>query len=191
MSGLEGTIRTFDDVSCQLTLIEVDLGGRFGITENIRESLQALDRAGNLPEDELVADWHDMLASYLNFMRYIEVVRTTDMIATRHPPSPEVVVLRLDGTELARLPPAQAMDLAHRIAEAAVGDGEEREYSTTKGRMFSDTTFDPDKPIRPKGDGWYLLGPGSVNNDGDIAWTWYRDAPKPRGSEMVDPPRRR
>lgn len=50
--------------SARLQAIEKELAQRLGITGDVRQQLIELDRAGNLNEDNLVANWHQELASY-------------------------------------------------------------------------------------------------------------------------------
>jgi hypothetical protein len=66
---LDGEMKTFESTRDQLEDIERQLAGRHNIRRQVRPTLIAMDRAGELPEDELVADWHDVYASYLNYAR--------------------------------------------------------------------------------------------------------------------------
>ena len=55
---------TIDDARIELERIEGLLGARYGLRTNVHALLLEMARAGQLPEDELVADWHDAMASH-------------------------------------------------------------------------------------------------------------------------------
>lgn len=61
---------TFADCVRDLEAVETKLAARFNLTGNIRNQLIAMDRANNLLEDELVADWHDLYSSYMEWIRH-------------------------------------------------------------------------------------------------------------------------
>src|SRR4051812_9870977 len=69
MNELDGCIRTLDQTQNELADIEHQLAIRYDIRRNVRRVLIERDRAGELPEDELVADWHDVYSAYLNYLR--------------------------------------------------------------------------------------------------------------------------
>jgi hypothetical protein len=63
---------TFEQTRDALEAVERRLADRLGIHAahgHIRRELLKLDRAGQLDEDELVADWYDLFASYLDWTR--------------------------------------------------------------------------------------------------------------------------
>lgn len=57
---------TIEDVNRELKDIEARLGERFGLRSNVRALLIEMDKAGQLVEDELVADWHDAMTMLKN-----------------------------------------------------------------------------------------------------------------------------
>jgi hypothetical protein len=60
-------IRTFAQTKTELLKLERELAQELGLYGvNVRRSLIELDRAGELPESELVDDWHDLYARFLN-----------------------------------------------------------------------------------------------------------------------------
>ncbi len=66
----DGEIMTFERALARLEKIEVELAARHEITSEVRQTLMARLKSGAIVEDELVADWHDAYASYLNFLRH-------------------------------------------------------------------------------------------------------------------------
>jgi hypothetical protein len=66
---LDGEVVPFELAEQRLVRLERKLAARHGITQDIRQTLIARDQEGQLVEDELVADWHDAYASYINFLR--------------------------------------------------------------------------------------------------------------------------
>ncbi len=68
-------IETFEDIKQQLEAVELKLAKRFNIlttksSEHIRSTLIKMSRANELVEDELVRDWHDLYASYQDWIKY-------------------------------------------------------------------------------------------------------------------------
>lgn len=62
---------TFEQTKASLEAVEVKLADRLGLQgSNVREQLLSLDRDNRLVEDELVADWHGFLASYLDWLSH-------------------------------------------------------------------------------------------------------------------------
>lgn len=59
---------TFEQSQAELEGIEKKLAARLGIQENVRETLILLDKNNKLVEDDLVADWHSALSSYLDYL---------------------------------------------------------------------------------------------------------------------------
>jgi hypothetical protein len=66
----DGEIRTFEMALAELEKIEAELAARHDIANDVRQTLMARIKSGAIVEDELVADWHDAYASYLNFLRH-------------------------------------------------------------------------------------------------------------------------
>lgn len=69
----DGEIMTFERALDRLERIEVELAAQHNITGDVRAGgvrQVLLTRLRNIPETELVADWHDAYASYLNFLRH-------------------------------------------------------------------------------------------------------------------------
>jgi hypothetical protein len=66
----DAEIMTFERALAQLEKIEAELAARHNITSDVRQTLMARMKSGAIVEDELVADWHDAYASYLNFLRH-------------------------------------------------------------------------------------------------------------------------
>ena len=62
-------VETYERTKERLEEIERQLGDRLGFRKHIRRELLALDRKGQLIEDELVADWYDAYASYQDWIR--------------------------------------------------------------------------------------------------------------------------
>lgn len=61
---------TFEQTSSVLAEVEQKIAtdlGLHGSPEEIRNELLRLDRQGELVETNLVADWHDLFASYLDW----------------------------------------------------------------------------------------------------------------------------
>ena len=65
----EGCVETFERTKDRLEEVERRLAVRLEIRKNVRCQLIARDRGGLLVEDELVAEWHDLYASYLEWTR--------------------------------------------------------------------------------------------------------------------------
>lgn len=61
-------IVTFEMTKARLEAIEARLAERFGLTGDVREQLIAMDEDNRLVEDELVADWHCEMASYIDWL---------------------------------------------------------------------------------------------------------------------------
>ena len=68
MDDDDGCFVTVDDAHDRLLGIEQRLAARYGIRQNFRRALLALDRAGKLVEDELVADWHDAYDAFCSYL---------------------------------------------------------------------------------------------------------------------------
>lgn len=64
----EECLVTREQTEARLVLVESELADRLGIRENVRHTLIQLDKSNELVEDELVADWHDLYASYLDWV---------------------------------------------------------------------------------------------------------------------------
>ena len=62
-------IETFEAVEGSLKALEEVLAKRLALPPPYRESLIKLDQANLLVEDELVADWHGLLASWHRWKR--------------------------------------------------------------------------------------------------------------------------
>lgn len=64
-------IETFEQVKADLADVECALATRVGIRphQSVRRELIALDRRGKLVEDELVARWHELYNSYIDWTR--------------------------------------------------------------------------------------------------------------------------
>lgn len=63
-------VMTFEDTKQLLDEVEQKLAEREGLHgNNIHEQLIALDKAGKLVEDNLVADWYDALAWHNDWHR--------------------------------------------------------------------------------------------------------------------------
>jgi len=75
-------IDTFETTRTRLGRVEHALAARLGIVGDVRRALIELDTAGRLVEDELVADWHDLLSSYIDWQCNLQYDRT------RSPASP-------------------------------------------------------------------------------------------------------
>lgn len=65
MADISDCIETPAQLLAKLTAVERQLAERLGLQADVREQLMRLDRAGQLVEDELVRDWHDLYASYV------------------------------------------------------------------------------------------------------------------------------
>lgn len=61
---------TFENTCNKLEAIEKLLAQRLNLQGNAREELLTLDKQNLLVEDEVVADWHDLYASYLDWIDY-------------------------------------------------------------------------------------------------------------------------
>ena len=68
---LDDCIQTFEQTRDDLEEVERKLASKYGIRDrkHIRRTLIALDQQGTLIEDELVAHWHDLYSSYLDWAR--------------------------------------------------------------------------------------------------------------------------
>jgi hypothetical protein len=62
-------VETFEKTRDRLEEVERRLGVELNIRRNVRRELIARDRQGLLVENDLVADWHDLYASYLDWTR--------------------------------------------------------------------------------------------------------------------------
>jgi hypothetical protein len=63
-------VQTFEQVTEDLAEVETKLGARLGLRKQfVRRELIALDKQGRLVEDELVAHWHELYASYMDWTR--------------------------------------------------------------------------------------------------------------------------
>ncbi len=61
---------TFEQTSSALADVEQKLAASLGLSgapDEIRDELLRRDRLGELVETQLVADWHDLFASYLDW----------------------------------------------------------------------------------------------------------------------------
>lgn len=61
-------IDTMEKSKARLEAIEAKLAERFGLTGDVREQLSQMDRENRLVEDELVADWHQELSWYTDWV---------------------------------------------------------------------------------------------------------------------------
>lgn len=61
-------VNSFAQIQAKLAQLEVELAQILGLSPevNIRKTLIEMDRVGELPESELVRDWHDMYERLLN-----------------------------------------------------------------------------------------------------------------------------
>jgi hypothetical protein len=65
-------LSTFEMVRDELQDVERRLAQRLKIRRAVRRELFALDRCGKLVEDELVNRWHELYASYIDYVREAE-----------------------------------------------------------------------------------------------------------------------
>ena len=61
---------TFEQTKAALEAIEAKLAERFSLTGDVRAQLFLMDRENRLIEDDVVADWHDKMSSYIDWLRY-------------------------------------------------------------------------------------------------------------------------
>lgn len=96
MTELDGCVRTPEQTVEQLEEIERRLALEYGIRgRNVRKALIERDRAGLLPEDELVADWHDLYSSHLNYLSHLQARGgQEDMDPPPRPPSSKKATIR-------------------------------------------------------------------------------------------------
>jgi hypothetical protein len=66
-----GCIETFESVRGRLRDIEGRIAVKLNLrSKNVRYQIIDLDRRGELGENELIADWHDLYASYCEWLRW-------------------------------------------------------------------------------------------------------------------------
>lgn len=103
MSDLDECIRTFDQTRAELERVEAKLAIELGLNvKNVRRTLLEMDFLGKLEETLLVADWHQLYASY------------SDWIESWDDDDEDVEV-----AEPVRRPPSGRPPLGQRVQEAA------------------------------------------------------------------------
>jgi hypothetical protein len=63
-------IVSFEQTERELAEVENEIAIKLGLTENIRATLLELDKLNCLVENELVARWHELYASYVDWLDY-------------------------------------------------------------------------------------------------------------------------
>jgi len=85
-------VETFETTRERLANVERQLAVKLGIRGNVRRELIERDRQRALIEDDLVADWHDLYASYLD---WLTVVYTADGQSKRYKEDPLTIARKL------------------------------------------------------------------------------------------------
>lgn len=62
-------LETFEQVEKELEAVEQTLAQRHEIAHPVRENLFELCRKNHLVEDELLSRWHELYASYMDYLR--------------------------------------------------------------------------------------------------------------------------
>lgn len=89
---LDLCVVTFEQTREELTAVERRLAVKLDIRGNVRRELLRRDRLGQLVEDDLVADWHDLYASYDDWTRNENWAATAEPRAVLDEPPPRHVV---------------------------------------------------------------------------------------------------
>jgi len=69
MSDIQSGASTMERAKADLERVERQLAERYSLVRNVRRELVALDRANELHEDDLVAEWHKLYSNYLEWLR--------------------------------------------------------------------------------------------------------------------------
>lgn len=73
-SDLEGCVITFEQTWNELERLENMLAARYKLYNRVRAQLIEMDRAGKLPEDEIVIQWRATYTSFLDWIKDDEKV---------------------------------------------------------------------------------------------------------------------